>query len=379
MSGTNATEDRTSGRVAICHEWLVRAAGSEKVAARLAETVRACDVYAYASVREVESRVFPNQKVLASRIGRTGFGARHYRWLLPLMSRWWRRLDLSSYDLVVTCSHSTVNSVRVRPGSRHVSYCCTPMRYAWMWRSESARLPRAMRPLLPVVAAVLRRSDRRRARNVDLFLAVSEHVAERISRCYGRDSVVVYPPVDVDFFTPDPSVPKEDFFLYAGRVVAYKRVDVAIRAAHRAGVRLVVAGSGPELRRLRRIAGQGVEFRENPSDEELRDLYRRAKALVFPGVEDFGIVLVEAQACGTPVISYAAGGAIEVVRNGQTGVLYTDSSVEGLAEVIQQFDSKAFDTRSMRRQAEKFGASQFDEAIRASVLAFTESGEYATP
>jgi glycosyltransferase involved in cell wall biosynthesis len=367
MPSAMSPEPSVPLRIAVCHEWTLSRYGSENVAARLAEVFGACDVFTFAADEDVVKDVFGDRDVRTSRLGRTAFARRHWRWVLPVMSRWWRRLDLGDYDVVVTCSHATVNSIRVRPGALHVSYCCTPMRYAWDWRAELGRFPPVLRPLWPAIAAVLRRSDARRARNVDVFLADSAYVADRIERYYGRSSVVVYPPVDTEFFTPASEVTKQDFFLYAGRLVAYKRPDVVVGAARRAGVRLVVAGGGPELERLRRIAGPTVEFRPDPSGNDLRDLYRRARALVFPGVEDFGIVIVEAQACGTPVIAYGAGGALETVRDGVTGMHYHDPSPDGLVAAIRDFVPSAYDPVAIRAHAETFAIDRFDVAIREVV------------
>jgi glycosyltransferase involved in cell wall biosynthesis len=341
--------------------------GSEQVAGRIAELFDATDVYAFAGLPHLLDRAFPGRRVHTSRLGRSAFVRRRWQWLLPAMAWWWRRVDLRRHDIVLTCSHSTVNSIRVRPDALHVSYCCTPMRYAWLWRTEEGRIPAPLRPLWPLIAALLRRSDRRRSRHVDAFVAVSSCVADRIRSSYGRDSTVVYPPVNTDFFTVDLDVPREDFFLVAGRLVAYKRVDVAIDAARRAGVALVVAGSGPELVRLRRSAGRSVRFVEAPSDAELRVLYRRARALVFPGVEDFGMVPVEAQACGTPVIAFAQGGALETVRDGETGVLYRDPSAEALAAALRTFDPAPFDVATLRRNAERFSIHRFDGSMRSVV------------
>jgi glycosyltransferase involved in cell wall biosynthesis len=186
-------------------------------------------------------------------------------------------------------------------------------------------------------------------------------------------ATVIYPPVDTDFFTPNVEPLQRDFFLYAGRLVAYKRPDLAVRAADLAGVPLVVAGSGPELRRLRRLGGSRVEFRPEPSDHELRDLYRRARAVVFPGVEDFGMTLVEAQACGTPVIALAKGGALEAVADGETGLLYADDSVEELAAAMTSFDTGRFQPEAIRRHAERFSRQRFEAAIRSFVESIGES------
>lgn len=354
-------------RVALCHEWAVTWSGSEQVAGRIAEALDVDDVFVFTADLGIAGRVFGHRPVHMPPIGRSGLARRRWQWLLPFMVRWWRDLDLSAFDVVVTSSHAAVNSVRPRPDALHVSYCHTPMRYAWTWRAEVGRLPAPMRPAWPLAAALLRRGDRRRAHDVDLFVANSHHVAGRIERFYGRPSVVVHPPIRTDFFTPNTAVEQHDFFLYAGRLVAYKHPDVAIEAAERAGVRLVVAGSGPELGRLKRLAGPSVSFVESPSDTELRDLYRRARALVHPGVEDFGMTMVEAQACGTPVIAHREGGASEAVRDGETGVLYDDPSADGLADVLRGFSGDRFEPHMLRAHAEGFAPERFDEAIRSVV------------
>lgn len=352
-------------RIALCHEWVTTWGGSEQVAAQIATALDVPDVFTFTADPVLARRLFGERRVHTSRLGASSFAAKNWSLLLPLMSRWWRSLNLEDYDALVTCSHSTVNSVRAHPDAVHVSYCCTPMRYAWTWRAELDRVPAPLRPLWPAAAAVLRRGDRRRAENVDIFLAVSHNVARRIDRFYGKPSLVLYPPVDTDFFTPDPSVPREDFYLSAGRLVPYKRVELAVHAATQRGLRLIVAGSGPQLPYLQRLAGPTVDFVAKPSREALRDLYRRAKALVFPGIEDFGIVLVEAQACGTPIVAFADGGVLETVRDEVTGHLYTDDSVGGLADVLSSFDHERYDPDVIRQQALRFRPERFEAAIRS--------------
>jgi glycosyltransferase involved in cell wall biosynthesis len=260
----------------------------------------------------------------------------------------WSHLALDRYDAVVTSSHACVNAIRVPDGVPHLSYCHTPMRYAWQWRSEIARVPAPLRPLWPAVAAWFRRADRRWAQRVTRFVANSRHVAGRILDSYGRDADVVYPPVDTTYWTPPTDPGRSDAFLVAGRLVAYKRVDVAIRAAEAAGVPLTVAGEGPELPRLRRIAGTNVTF-------------------VVDGVEDFGMTMVEAQACGTPVLALARGGATEAVVDGVTGRLYPDPEPGALAAELRSFEPARFDPTAIRDQARRFDTARFDEAIEAIV------------
>lgn len=360
-------------RIALCHEWLTTYGGSDRVASRIAEVLGINDVFAFAVDPDLATRLFPSRNVRsAHRIGDTDFARRHWQWLLPAMPLAWRRLDLSSYDLIVTSSHCCVNSIRPS-GVPVISYCHTPVRYGWDHRSERGRLPLALRPLWPATAALLRVADRHWSRNVSSFIANSRHVASRISKCYGRTSEVIYPPVDVEFWKPSEGTERDDFFLYAGRLVHYKRPDLVIEATRRARVPLVIAGDGPELRRLQSIAHGGVRFITEANDEQLRDLYRRARALVFAGIEDFGMTLVEAQACGTPVIALAAGGALESVIDGVTGLLYSDPSPHSLAEVISRFDDREFSWADLREHVGRFSLETFDSSLRASIARHSEA------
>lgn len=354
-------------RVALCHEWLATYGGSEQVARRLAEVLEATDVFAFTARPELAAELFGGRRVHVHRLGATAAARDHWQRFLPAMPRAWSRLDLGGFDLVVTSAHACANAIRVPDGAVHVSYCHTPMRYAWRWRDELSRVPLPARPAWPLVAAALRRADRRWARRVDLFVANSRHVADRIRAAYGREAAVVYPPVDTSYWTPDPDVAREDAFLVAGRLVAYKRADVAVRAAALARARLVVAGDGPETARLRRLAGPSVEFVASPTRDELLRLYRSARALVVPGVEDFGMTMVEAQACGTPVLAYGRGGAREAVLDGRTGILYDDPTPESLAAAMLRFDPDALDAAAVRAHAERFDVSEFDAGIRQVV------------
>lgn len=351
-------------RAALCHEWTTIYGGSEQVASRLATILDINDVFTFAADPPLVRQVFPGRSVQSTEIGLTRFGREQFRWLLPGMPRSWSSLDLSDYDVVVTSSHSCANAIRVRPDAMQISYCYTPMRYAWDWRPELGRVPLAMQPLWPMVAAVLRRADRTWAKRVTAFITSSNYIAGRIRTCYGRDATVVHPPIDTDYWSPEPSVPREDFFLLPGRLVPYKRPELAVRAAARAGARLVVAGAGPELDRLHRIAGPGTVFVVSPSKAALRNLYRRCRAMLNPGIEDFGMTMAEAQACGAPVIARAAGGALDIV-DGRTGVLYEDP--EALEDVLRAFAPAQFDSRHIASRAGRFSVERFDEGIRRVV------------
>lgn len=351
-----------SARVALCHEKTTGVAGSEKVAAALAEIIRPDAVFTLAARPADVARVFPGLEVWTPRFGLRP--AVHRRWsaLLPLILAGWGSLSLRGFDVVVTSSHSFVNAVRPGPASHVICYCHTPMRYAWAWRDEIGRVPGPLRPLWPAAAAVLRRLDRAAARKVGTFIANSGFIAERIRQAYGMPSTVIHPPVDTSFFTPGDPAARGDHFLLAGRHVAYKRPDIAVDAARQAGVPLIVAGSGPLLTELRARAAPGTRFLEEPSDEQLRDLYREARALLFPGLEDFGITPVEAMACGTPVIAYDGGGAVETVIPRRSGVLVSEQTAAAFASAMAAFPT-AWDASGCRAEAERFSPDGFRARI----------------
>lgn len=352
--------------IALLHEWLTTIGGSDQVAARLGALLGVDRVFTYAAWSSSAATLFPAIEVTV--VGpQLDLVARNWQWFLPHMPLAWRSVDLTGFDVVVTSSHSCVNSVRPRADALLISYCHTPMRYAWEWRSEAKRLSPWLRPAVPPAAAVMRAADRRWAQRVDLFLANSRFVAGRIARFYGKPSLVVYPPVDTAYWTRDPDAQREDYFLLSGRLVAYKRPDLVVAAASASGSRLVVAGGGPMFDELRRIAGPGTTFVQDPSRERLRDLYRRAKGYVFGGIEDFGMSIVEAQACGTPVLATAAGGALETVVPGVSGVLLESPTVSDFGEAMKLFRPEHYDPEAIRAGALRFGVEGFDHRVSWAV------------
>ena len=350
--------------------------GSDKVAARLVELAGAEVVYVFALDRRLVERLGIGAPVVTWRFGEALARVGSFHLLLPLMPLVWRALDLSSAQLVVTSSHACVNAISA-PGARRVSYVHTPMRYVWYWRLERDRAGAPVRWLLPVAAPVFRVLDRWWSGQVDTFVANSHFVAARIATAYGRDAVVIPPPVDTEFFSP--SVPpgdgassvdgREAPFVLAGRLVAYKQARVVVEAANRAALPLVVAGNGPELPVLRALAGSTVSFVVDPSDEELRGLFRTGQALLFPGMEDFGMIPVEAQACGMAVIARNEGGARETVVDGVTGLLVEGDDVGEWATALADFGSHQFDPIAIRRNAERFTATRFEEQVASLLLA----------
>ncbi|HEY2282087.1 MAG TPA: glycosyltransferase [Solirubrobacteraceae bacterium] len=356
-------------RVAVVHEWLTNPGGSEHVVLGLLEMFPQAELYTSIYGPGPWPEPIARRDVHTSYLDRVPGAARHYQKLLPFVSRAYRSFDLSGYDLILSSNHACAKNVIAPPGALHVCYCHTPMRYAWEKRFlEGEEIGTVGRLALPALLPLLRRQDRIGAASPDVFVANSRHVAERIERYYGRSSVVVNPPVDVERFLGLAHAP-EDYLLVFGRVVPYKRVDLAVAACARLGRKLKVAGGGRALAgvRAQAPAGADVQFLGKVSDEECDRLLSGARALLFPGEEDFGIVPVEAQAAGVPVIAYGVGGAGETVLDGRTGVLFDEQSPVGLAGAIERFDGLALDPDAARENARRFSRERFHAEMAAVI------------
>ncbi len=355
-------------RVAVVHDWLTIPGGSEEVVLQLLALFPDAELFTSVYDPRPWPPAITGRPVHTSFLQRIPGATRHYPRLLPLMSRAFESFDLSGFDLVLSSSHANAKNVRTPPSTLHVCYCHTPMRYAWEPQFLAGEeIGGLTRRLLPPILERLRRKDLAGAAGPDVFVANSVHVAQRIRRFYGRESTVVHPPVHVDRYLDLPRDP-QDYYLCFGRVVPYKRVDLAIQAANRLGRRLKVAGGGRALDSLRGLAGPSVEFVGRVSDAERDRVFTHARALLFPGEEDFGIVPVEAQAAGVPVIAYAMGGANESVLVGETGMLFTEQTPAGLAEAIERFENLTFDPSAGRRNAQRFAPERF-RAEMASLIA----------
>ncbi len=352
-------------KVAIAHDWLTGMRGGERVLESLLEVWPDATVYTLFHDRGKVSRTIEDSLIVVSPLDRVPGIYRHYRNLLPLFPAAIGALEVGRCDLVISSSHAVAKGIRA-PGATHISYCHTPMRYIWDAESDYAPT-RLQRVGLSLFRKRLREWDRRSAARVDHFIANSKFIADRIQSYYGRSSTIIHPPVDTDFFCP----PREpaDFFLSVGALVGYKRVDLAVDAFNRSGRRLVVAGDGPDEPRLRRKAGPNIEFRGHVGADQLRTLYRRAKALVFTAREDFGIVPVEARSCGCPVIAFAGGGAVESLEDGRNSVVFSDRSVDGLNKAIERFEGIQWSESAIRRNTTEFGRERFKREIRAFVAA----------
>lgn len=358
-----------SPRVAIVHERFTEYAGSERVVEQLARLWPQADVLVPISdPAGIPPGVDPS-RVRTSRLQPLYRGGGRYAHLLPLLPAALARLDLSGYDLVVTSHHAFAQRIRPPQGTPVLSYVHSPARWLWEPGMRAGEAGRFGSAALAAFARTQCGPDRRAAQRVTVLAANSRAVADRVRRWWDRDASVVPPPVDVERYTPDPSLRREQFFLLAGRLVPYKRPEVAAAAAAAAGVRLVVAGDGRAAEQVRALGGPGTTMLGRVSDDQLRDLYRRCAALLMPGEEDFGIVPVEAQACGAPVIALGVGGALDSVLPGCTGELYVPEQGQppemALAEQLARFRPDDYDPRRIRRHAESFSPQCFRERMAA--------------
>ncbi|HEY5044410.1 MAG TPA: glycosyltransferase [Solirubrobacteraceae bacterium] len=356
-------------RVAVVHEWLTIPGGSEQVVLELLEMFPQAELFTSIYDPSPWPQSLTERPVHVSFLNRIPGARRHYPKLLPLMNRAFRSFDLSGFDLVLSSNHACAKNVRTPPGALHVCYCHTPMRYAWEEGFlDGEEVGRATRMLLPVLLRRLRRQDLAGSAGPDVFVANSRHVANRIERYYGRSAVVVHPPVDVDHFLALPHE-MEDFYLAFGRVVPYKRVDLAVAACARLGRRIKVAGDGRAMQAVHMEAKghDQIELLGRVTDTERDRLLSGARALLFPGEEDFGIVPVEAQAAGVPVIAYGRGGVVESVLDGRTGVLFEEQSAAGLAAAIERFEQLQLSDDQVRENAKRFGQGRFRAEMAAVI------------
>jgi glycosyltransferase involved in cell wall biosynthesis len=362
-------------RIAFVHDWLTGMRGGEKALEVLCSLYPSAALFTLVHVPGSVSPVIERLRPRTSALQWLPGIRRYYRQCLPLFPIAVEQFDLDAYDVIVSTSHCAAKAAVKTGRARHLCYCFTPMRYAWDQFGAyfgPERVGPIAGPLLRRTLAALARWDAATAGRVDRFVAISEHVARRIRRYYNRAASVVYPPVDTAFFHPDDTAP-DGSMLVVSALVPYKRIDLAIEASRLSGVPLRIVGEGPERQRLERLSGGRVEFLGSRSNEEIREFYRRTTAVLLPGEEDFGIVPVEAQACGRPVIALARGGALETVVDGVTGILVQESSAAAFAEAIERVQRMRFETDVIRHQAERFGREEFGQKMRACIAGLTST------
>ena len=365
-------------KVALVHDWLTGLRGGEKCLEVLCEAFPDATLHTLIHRAGSTSPAIERMRIAASPLQRVPGVFRHYRNLLPLMPLAARSWKPRGVDLVVSLSHCVAKGVRPPRGVPHVCYCFTPMRYAWDGRAaylESWNDRPARKAIAGILLDRLRRWDRASASRVTHFVSISETIRERVAHCYGRSSVVIPPPVATDYHTPDPTVPREDFDLCVSALVAYKKIDQAITACLATNRRLLVIGEGPERSRLERLADGSplIRFLGRQPDEVVRDHYRRCRCLLFPGDEDFGIVPVEALACGAPVIALGRGGASETIEG--VGRLYSEPTPLALQNALIAWEEsgRPHDAALARGCAESYATNVFRDRLLGFLAAVVAS------
>ena len=377
-SGTSTARSEPDGsvdefrhlRILLVHEWLYTWAGAERVLEQLVALLPHADVLA-AIVTPAMRQAHPIARgAKESWVGALPGARRHHRWFLPVHAMAFAGYDTRAYDLIISVSHAFEKAVRVRKaGGVHLSYCLSPPRYLWDLRASHDALARPIqRTALRLARPALRAIDRRAAAGVDSFVSLSGVVADRVRRAYHRESSVVYPPVahkpGIGAATGDR---RQGFLLSLGRLVPYKRVDLAIKAAERLGVRLVVAGEGSERARLQKLAGTGTEFVGRVTEERAAELLSTCAAFMFCGEEDFGIAPLEANAHGAPVIALGRGAVLETLRDGQTATFFDEPTVEAAADATARCLATSWDAQALRANAERFSPARFRAEMRDEI------------
>lgn len=372
-------------KTAIVCEWLVTYAGSEKVLEQLINCFPQADLFCVCDFLSEQDRAFlQGKKPVTTFIQQLPFAKKKYRSYLPLMPLAIEQLDVSGYDLVISSSHAVAKGILTGPDQVHICYVYSPMRYAWdlqhQYLQEAGLLHGLKSWFARIILHYMRLWDCRTANGVDYFIADSKFIARRIKKVYGREAEVIYPPVDVEAFGYCED--KEDYYLTASRLVPYKRVKLIVEAFNELpDKKLVVIGDGPDFRKIKAVAGENISILGYQPDEVLKKYMQHAKAFVFAAEEDFGITPVEAQACGTPVIAYGRGGALETVRGyggeGATGIFFGEQSVESIKEAVASFEQARISGRACRKNAERFGVQAFQYGIRSYCMEkykFTDRG-----
>lgn len=367
-------------RVALVHYWLVSMRGGERVLESLCRMFPDADIYTHVVDRSRISKLLASHRITETFIGKLPFAKRWYQKYLPLMPWALEALDLTDYDLIISNESGPAKGIVPPPDGVHLSYVCSPMRYIWdkyhVYRKAAGPLTRLA--MLPI-AHRLRLWDTASAARVDHFIADSTFVAQRIAKFWRREADVVFPPVAVDQFQPAAADDLQDYYLWAGELVSYKRPDLAIEAFRRNGRRLIVIGDGAELAALKRIATPNITFLGKVGFADLKRHMSCCRALIFPGDEDFGIVPVEVQASGRPVIAYGRGGVLDTVIDGETGILYREAGPEGLMAAVERFEASDLvrgATAACVTNASRFTEAAFQEGVRA---ALTQCGITWTP
>jgi glycosyltransferase involved in cell wall biosynthesis len=352
-------------KIALVHDWLTGMRGGEKCLEVLCELFPDAPIYTLLHNKGTMSSVIESKIIIKSFIDRLPAKQTQYRKYLPLFPFAIAQFDLTDYDLVISTSHAVAKNVCIRNDALHICYCFTPMRYIWDMYEQYFGKGKAgigIRAAMKIITPLLRWWDVKTSSRVTYFIAISEEVRGRIKKHYHCSSDMIYPPVDTEQFQL--STTNENFYLIVSALVPYKRVDLAVEVFNLNGKKLVIAGTGPESEKLQSIAGSNITFLGWQSDEELAQLYVKCTALIFPGEEDFGIVPLEAQASGKPVVAFSKGGALETIINGKTGVFFSDQTVESLQKAVEHLSLIKFNSNDIRQHALKFSRSIYKQKMK---------------
>lgn len=356
-------------KLALVHDWLNQIGGAEDVLDTLVKLYPDTPLYTSIYAPELMPPHYRQWDIRTLWLDKLPGIHKHHQPYLPMYPLGWGGLDLSDYDVVLSNKSGFCHGFKHGDNTLHICYCLAPTRYVWQLENYIAReglgttVLAALRPLV----AVMRRWDYAAAQRVQHFIAISSDIQQRIKTYYNRDSVIIFPPVDTTRFQPVPASEVEDYYLIVSRLIPYKRIDLAVQAATRLGVRLKIGGKGRDMERLRAMAGPTVEFLGYVPDDELPTLMARCKAFLFPGFEDFGITPVQAEAAGRPVIAYGGGGALDTVIPGKTGELFSELTVDSLVSVMQGFDATRYNPDVIRQHALQFDTQVFNSQISSFV------------
>jgi glycosyltransferase involved in cell wall biosynthesis len=352
-------------KVALVHDHLTQDGGAERVLRVFHEIFPEAPIYTLVFDKKKMGKEFSGENIKTSFIQKIPGGVGKFKWFLPLMPLATEKYELDNYDVVLSNSSALSKGVITRPETLHICYCHTPTRYLWtdthLYIKELAH-GKLVKKVISLMLPRLRIWDRMAAERVDKFIANSKTVQKRISKYYGRESHLIYPPVDVSKFSVAPV--QENYYLAGGRLVPYKRFDLVVQAFNKLGIPLKIFGEGPELQKLREMAKPNIEFLGKVSDEEKKELYRKCLAFIHPQEEDFGLMVIETMASGRPVIAYAKGGALETVLEGKTGKFFHDQSWESLAHTVIRFKPEEYKAEEIRAHAEQFDAGEFKNKIK---------------
>jgi glycosyltransferase involved in cell wall biosynthesis len=356
-------------KVAIVHDWLVTNAGAEKVLKEIVALFPQADIFALVDFLSDDERleIIQGKPVSTSFLAKLPLAQKHFRNYLPLFPKAIESLDLKEYDLIISSSWAVAKGIQKSINQQHICYCHTPIRYAWdLYKEYTSNLKQPKKYLVQEALQYIRQWDLKTSNRVDFFIANSHYVANRIRKTYDRNSVVIHPPVNTDAFTLH--TPKEDFYLTASRLVPYKKTKMIVEAFNTMpDKKLLVIGKGEEYEEIKAIAKPNIEVLGYQSDEVLRDNMQRAKGFIFMAVEDFGIIPVEAMACGTPIIAYGEGGIKDSVINGKTGLLFEQQSANSLSTAIKKFESMSFEPKLIAEHAQQFSINRFHEEMKGFI------------